>query len=591
MGIIYGEMAEYDQAVTCYRDAISLAPDRAESWTFLGNAQQKTGDLEGAEASLKHAIQLDQNYALAHYNIALLYERTNQVDLAEACYQRAISIQPDFVEAMNNLADLYLCSHQAEQAHPLILSALKINPNFSKAWFNLGGFYLESNQFKEAEKYYLRAFSLCQDISEDMVTSFLFNISHGLEHSAAELFDRHVELGHLIEQQVNSVYQHTKKERQDKRIHVGFLSGDIYTHALSRFLEPILLHLRKDDRFTLSVYATGFKKDAKTEVLKAYFHHFHDCKTMEDARLAELIYQDKVDILIDLSGHTAFSRLKVLAMKPAPIQASWLGYPGTSGMKAIDYYIGSYYFLPEGQFDNLFVEKLVRLPCSSPFLIDGDYPEVNELPSLHRKEFYFASFNRPNKISPYIVGVWARLMQQVEDSKLLLAHMHNNTIPAWLLAEFEKYGIGQDRLECLPKTHLYNYFSAHHKIDLCLDSYPYGGGTTSMHALWMGVPTLTLAGEYTASRHGATICGLFDLPEFIAYSDSEFISKGVYWSQHRQELNALRQGLRTAWQNNKRIQSDTVSHYFIQALLTMWGRYEQQLPPVAFTLQEEKSDA
>lgn len=590
MGIIYSKMSKYDMAISSYQKSIELAPNCAETWSFLGNARQKTSELAMAEACLKKAISLDPTYALAHYNLGLCYERTGQNEQAEACYKQALALQPNFIEALNNLAGLYLTMQAPDSAYPLITSALKINPSFSKAWFNLGNFHLEFNRFEEAENCYAHAFSLSGDLPEDMLTTFLFNISHCTKYSAQALFAKHTELGQKFEQQVNARYTHPAPTHQKTVIHIGFLSGDLHTHALTKFLEPVLLYLVQDPHFTLSAYSTGFKQDARTEVMKKYFHHYHDCKAMADELLAEQIYQDKVDILIDLSGHTAFSRLKMLAMRPAPIQASWLGYPGTSGMQAIDYYIASYHFLPEGEFDDLFTEKLVRLPCSSPFMTEDHYPEINELPGLHKKEFYFASFNRPKKLSPYIIGLWSQLMLQVPDAKLLLGHMPDNCIPVWLLAEFEKNGIGPDRLMCLPKTNLYQYFVAHHDVDLCLDAYPYGGGTTSMHALWMGVPTLTLAGEYIASRHGATIMSLLDLPEFVAHSESEFIRQGVYWSTQRQRLNTVRQGMRSAWEKNTQVQPKSVAHHLSQALQIMWARHQQQLPPMAIMIQEEKID-
>lgn len=584
LGIICQEMDRYDDAVHAFSTALKLCPEYANTWISLGNVQQKMGDLPGAEISLKRALVLEPDSAQAYYNLGVCYEKKDQVDLAENCYKKSIQLNPELIEAINNLASMYLGIERVEEALPLVKRMLELEPDFPQAWFNLGNIYLDSNQFDLAEKNYLHAFSLSRSLPADMVTSLLFSMSHNMTHSPREQFERHCFFGEKTENKISHRYQHTPKWQPDHKIHIGFISGDFYHHAVMNFLEPVLEYLKDDPTLTLTAYMTGFKKDEHTQHLKGYFSAFHDCCAIGNNMLAEKIFQDQVDILIDLSGHTAFSRYELFAMRPAPIQASWLGYPGTSGLHSIDYYIGSYDFLPEGQFDELFTEKLVRMPCSSPFMPNLSAPEVNELPSLHQSGFRFASFNRLNKLSPYIINLWSQLMRQVEGSTLLLGHMPSRGIPAWLLQEFEKNGIASDRLICMSRARSYEYFAAHHNVDLCLDTYPYGGGTTSMSALWMGVPTLTLAGEYIPSRHGATIMGLFDLPAFVATSDVDFIEKGLYWACHKQELNLLRTGIRSLWEHNPLIHPKAVACNLSKAFSMMWHCYQRQQVPTTISI-------
>ncbi len=586
LGIIYQELDCYNDAIHAFSAALKLCPGYANTWISLGNAQQKMGDLSSAEISLKKAIALDPDSAQAYYNLGLCYEKKDQINLAESCYKKSLQLNPGLIEPINNLASMYLGAERTDEAQPLVERMLELKPDFPQAWFNLGNIYLNKNQFDQAEKNYLHAFSLTKNLPADMVTALLFSMSHNMAHSPEEQFERHCFFGKMTEEKISHRYQHISRQRVGHKIHIGFVSGDFYSHAAMNFLEPVLKYLKEDQNLVLTAYMTGFKKDERTQRLKEYFFAFHDCGAMANGILAEKIFQDQVDILIDLSGHTAFSRYELFAMRPAPIQASWLGYPGTSGLHSIDYYIGSYDFLPEGQFDKLFTEKLVRLPCSSPFMPSLSAPEVNELPSLHQTGFRFASFNRPNKLSPYIIHLWSQLMHQVEGATLLLGHMPSKGIPEWLLQEFNKNGVASDKLTYLPKTYLHEYFTAHHKVDLCLDTYPYGGGTTSMYALWMGVPTLTLAGEYIPSRHGATIMGLFNLPEFVATSSTDFIEKGLYWACHKKELNLLRTEIRSRWECNPLVHPKTVAHYLSKAFSIMWNNYQNQQPPAAISISK-----
>jgi protein O-GlcNAc transferase len=298
--------------------------------------------------------------------------------------------------------------------------------------------------------------------------------------------------------------------------------------------------------------------------------HWNRIFALSDAELAAKIQADGIDILVDLTGHTAHSRLLTFARKPAPIQCGWIGYLGTSGLSSIDYYLADAYFLPPGEFEPFFTEKIVHLPIVSPFRPSPDAPDLQPLPARSNGHITFGSFSRLSKLSQPVIALWSELMRALPNSRILLAGMPRDGRHESLSQWFEAEGIAPERLQfhrrCADRT----YLELHHQIDIALDPFPFTGATTTSNALWMGVPTLTLTGRTVAGRLGPALLEHAGLTDFVAHSPQDFIEKGVHWANHLDALAALRAGMRERFLSHPIGQPAAAAEGLSTAFRQMW---------------------
>jgi protein O-GlcNAc transferase len=332
----------------------------------------------------------------------------------------------------------------------------------------------------------------------------------------------------------------------------------------------------------LHAYYNNVLADAVTARLRASVKHWNPVATLSDRELAQKIVDHRIDILIDLSGHTARNRLRVFAHRPAPIQVSWLGYPGTTGLRAMDYYLADRHWLPPGELDAQFTEKLVYLPDRWAFLPHATAPAVNALPALGAGHVTFGTFNRLGKLNPSTLRLWAPLLHAMPGTRILLGGMSSDSEQRQLIDGFAAEGMARERLIFHRRGTMDSYLALHHRVDLCLDTYPYAGGTTTMHALWMGVPTLTLAGPTSFGRAGAGILGQLGLEGFVATNAGDFLEKGVYWAGHLAALAEIRSSLRARLQQSPERQTDRIVSQLETALRHMWRRWCAGLPAESF---------
>lgn len=335
----------------------------------------------------------------------------------------------------------------------------------------------------------------------------------------------------------------------------------------------------------LYAYYTHTLNDATSERLRGHLDHWRGVSMLGDAELEQLVRADGIDILFDLSGHTSFNRLPAFARRMAPVQVSWMGYPGTTGVTAMDYVLADRKFLPHGRFDHLFTEKLVQLPLSVPFVPHADAPDVAPLPALENGHITFGSFNRLSKINRQVVGAWAALLRAVPDARLLVAGMPAGDGRGQLLSWLEDEGIAPHRLELHARAPMNEYLALHNRVDLALDTFPYTGGTTTMHAGWMGVPTLTLAGGTVPGRQSASFLEHSGLAHFIASDVADFVARGTAICADLPALAAIRSGLRGYFMLPGSDTMTRVADGVEHALRLMWRRWCQGLPPQSFEVQ------
>jgi protein O-GlcNAc transferase len=547
LGVVLNSMGKSNDAVISFHRALGIKPDLAKAHVNLGNALRDLGQFDNAVTSYRRALEVKPDYAEAHYNLSISLKERGQYHDAIASCRLALEIKPDFAETHSNLGNVLQEIGQLGEAATSYRRALEIKPDYAEAHSNL-----------------------------------LFILSHDTDRDPPSLFAEYRRFAEQFEVPLRAAWpQHDNPRDPERRLQVGFVSGDLRNHAVACFIEPILAHLTGAN-MALHAYYNHGTEDEVTRRIKGLVTHWHPVIGLSDAELAQRIRADGIDILIDLSGHTAHNRLLAFARKPAPIQVSWIGFPGTTGLHSMDYYLADRFFLPVEQFADQFTEKIVYLPSTTPFLPFAAAPAVNPLPALRNGYVTFGSFNRANKISRAVIAVWAQLLRALPESRMLLGSMAEGGQSENVLTWFAQEGIARERLSLHPRSDMATYLSLHHQVDLCLDTFPYTGGTTTCQALWMGVPTLTLAGKTPFGRDGAGLLGGVGLDTFVAHDAADFVRMGVAWAGQLDALAAIRAQLRERFAQAPIGQPALLADSVERVLRTMWRRWCEGLPAQHF---------
>jgi predicted O-linked N-acetylglucosamine transferase (SPINDLY family) len=545
----------HDEAVALARAITERFPEHGLGWKRLGALLWWKGLADEALIPMEHSVRLLSRDAEAHSNFGL-----------------ALLMGKRRSEAMNFLR-----------------RAIEIDSRCAAAHYHLGLTYILEQRYAEAEASLRAAVSLRPDyLTADVKpvhSDLLFLMSHNPSIGAASLFAEHRRFGELVETplRASSSPRHSNSPQPERRLRIGFVSGDFVDHSVAMFLEPVVARLNRSPGLELHAYHNRNFEDAVTTRLRGCFQHWHSIFAMSDADLAKRIMDDGIDILVDLYGHTGLNRLRTFAHRPAPVQVSWLGYPGTTGLQAMDYYLADRQWLPPGRFDHLFTEKLAYLPDRWAFEPHADAPAVNELPALESGRLTFGSFHRMGKLNASTLRLWSDLLTALPHSTLLLAAISPGAQQETLIEGFAAHGIAADRLRFHDRCGMSLYLGLHHQVDIALDAHPYAGATTSMHSLSMGVPTLTIAGTSSMGRAGAGIMGQAGLDAFVATDAADFVEKGCYWAEHLRELAELRAGLRARLRDSPGGQPDLIAAHLEAAFRHMWRRWCAGLPAVSFS--------
>lgn len=585
LGNVLKDAKQYAQAVEEYRAASLLLPDDAEIQNSLGSALRMDKAYDEAIDCFAQAVALKPDYADAHFNLGTTMLAAQRDAEAVIALGKAVENEPDNHELHFYLGNALRNTTQPEKAMASFRQALALKEDFISAEINLCSMLQIHGALEDAIASAYRARKIGPKHPTGH-TSLLFCLSHSDELDAAALFAEHRQFGEEFEPALRPHWpEHGNTRDPQRRLRVGFVSGDFNEHVVANFVVPVISKLAESAQLSLYGYYNNSRFDSATERLKQYLVHWNDIVEMSDQEAFARIREDEIDILIDLSGHTAFNRLMLFAMKPAPIQASWIGYPGSTGLQAMDYYIADRYFTPPDVVGPYMTEKLALLPACLPFLPSALSPAIEQAPALSNGYLTFGSFNRLSKLNRGVVRRWAKLLHALPTAKMLLGAMHKQSDHDTLAQWFAEDGIPLERLSFHQRTHLGNYLALHQQIDVCLDTYPYTGGTTTMHALWMGVPTLTLAGDTVASRAGACILEHVGLGSFVATDDDDFVNKGKFLSNNIVQLAALRATMRQRLEESAIGQPALIAEGFEQALRAMWQRWCDGLPAQTFEIE------
>jgi predicted O-linked N-acetylglucosamine transferase (SPINDLY family) len=379
-------------------------------------------------------------------------------------------------------------------------------------------------------------------------SNLLFTMSYDPTYDAQTIFREHLEFSNRYSGPLSLIQRsHTNDRNPDRRLKIGYVSPDFRKHSVAFFIEPALsFHTR--EKYETFCYSDMLFPDTVTQRIQNHSDQWRNISGMSDEHVSEMILNDRIDILIDLAGHTGKNRMLMFSRKPAPVQVSWIGYPGTTGLSVMDYKIVDNYTDPEGMTEQFYTEKLLRMPesflCYLPF---QESPEIKPLPSLTKGSITFGSFNNFSKMSNETLDSWARLLNELSGSHLILKSQALTVKESRdrVIDIFKKENVSEDRIEFMSFVPSYQtHLDLYNRIDIALDTFPYNGTTTTCEALWMGVPVVTLAGNSHVSRVGVSLLSNAGIPELIAKDIDEYVSIASGLANDTERLIMLRHNLR-----------------------------------------------
>jgi protein O-GlcNAc transferase len=489
------ELAQLDDAVSCNK---------------LGERCRVNGALANARACFERAVALDPNLIAVRFNLGNLLFGANLLDDAAVQYTAILALQPHNPDVLNNVGMLLLQSGRATEAVRMFRDVLTAHPDFDAARNNL-----------------LLALTLAPG------------------HAPEELLAEH--LHHAMRMQNARVMNRTdfpNPREPQRRLRIGYVSGDFKNHPVAWFMTQILAH-HDAARFEIFCYSNWYKTDAVTNAIKQHAHAWRQIDDLADDAVAQLVREDGIDILVDLSGHSNGGRLGVFALKPAPVQMTYLGYANTTGLATIDYRITDAYGDPVGISDGYYVEKLIRMPeCMWCYTPHDDMPDAGAMPATASGHVTFGSFNNAAKINSELTALWSRVLHAAPGSKLVIACLPEGRTRERLRLEFISHGIDASRIELLGRLPTQEFWRLHQRVDIALDSFPCNGGTTTCDTLWMGVPVVTWCGERFASRAGYSILTNVGLENLVGYDADEYVAVASALAADLMRLGKLRVGLR-----------------------------------------------
>jgi len=539
LGIVLESLGRLGDAASHYRRAAGLSPTNSDAFYRLGMAMLALDRPEQAIQSFRSAIEANPRLADAHNSLGVILNLIGKYDEAVGHLREAVSIEPDFLQAHVNLGSLLKDIGLLDSALESTRKALQIDPDYPLAHSNL---------------------LFIQNYLGDLPDSRLLEDARRYGDVVARLARPYVAWPNVPD--------------PGRCLKVGLVSGDLCDHPVGHFVEGVLAALSSGfrGRIELHAYPCGPCNDATSARIRSSCHGWHPAAGLSDEALAGHIHSHGIDVLIDLAGHTAHGRLPVFAWKPAPVQVSWLGYFATTGVTAIDYFVADPWTLTERE-ESSFTEKVWRLPetrlCFTP-------PEaevaVTALPALDSGHVTFGCFNNLTKMNDAVVALWARILAKLPDSRLFLKsrQLVEPSVRKDVERRFAACGIDPGRLWLEGHSSRHDYLAAYQRIDIALDPFPYPGGTTTVEALWMGVPALTLSGERFLARQGVGLLMNAGLPDWVASGPDDYVARAVLHASEPKRLADLRGKLRDQVTASPLYDAARFARHFESALRGMW---------------------
>lgn len=532
--------------------ALAIDPRNAKVQFTQGNLLHAQGQHERAASALRLALELQPDFPEALNNLGNILLSLRRHSESIATFERAIAQRSDYVDALANLGNAQREASYPDLAEKALQEAIRIRPDFAAAYSNLGNAYFDQGKVDLALNSYRRGIELGQD-DRDFVPNYLFALNYSPSASDEELAK---ETRRLTQVYYDPLLREPPAIDGDaiavRRLRVGYVSPDFWMHPVARFMLPILDHHDRN-RFEIFAYSSRYLKDLMTNEIQKRVEHWRDVHQLDDAALADQIRADGIDLLIDLTMYARDCRPGLFARKPAPIQIAYLAYVGTTGLAGMDYRITDTVLDPPEQPPLPFSEQPLRLPrCWWSFAVPPSVvqiPPVVAPPCLQDGVITFGSLNNFVKVNEEVRKLWATLVASVAGSRLVL-HIKETRARDGLLEFFEDHGVDRDRITLVGYQNGPAYMATYGTIDIALDTWPFAGGTTSFDALWMGVPLVTLVGERSSGRGGASILTTLGRPEWIASNADDYIAIAQRLAADPQQLATIRSGLRRELQSS-----------------------------------------
>lgn len=607
LGNVLQRQKKFDEAIAAYQAALRLRPDYADALMNIGTTLQEQGKFVEALAYGEQAVRLRPDYAQAHYNLALAllglqrsreavahlqrvvdlqpgqasasfslglaHQEGGNLEAAEPCYRRAIELQPDYAEAHHNLGFLLVLTGRPAAALASLREAIRLRPESAESHNTLGLAAKDQGNIDDALAAFRRALRARPDHA-GAFNNLLLTSHYRTGVTLAELARLH----HTFEQNfaapLRSTWRpHDLLREPHRKLRVGLVSADFRFHPIGQFLLRAVENMPRE--VELWCYSNWAQADELTYRFKLAAAAWRDVVRLSDAELAEQVRADKIDILIDLAGHTAGNRLLAFARKPAPIQITWIGYEGTTGLAAMDYILADRFTIPERSAAS-YSERVLRLPdCYICFEPPATAPDVAPLPALKNGLVTFGSFNNPAKITAQVMNVWADILRRTPESRLLLKYRgwDEPALAEQVRARFAERGIARERLELQGWSPYAEMLDAYGQVDIALDPFPFAGGVTTCTALWMGVPVVTAPGDIFASRHSYSYLSNVGLTETIADNLQAYIRTAADLASDLPHLAELRATLRPRMAASPLCDGPRFGRNLAAVLRDVWARY------------------
>ena len=571
LGTILANIGRPEEAIPCFEEATRLRPDAAEWYRHLAVAFHAVGKhAEGLEASFR-VTELSPSDAQAVLDLGNTLQKLGKLKDAEAAFEKAVGLAPQAAGPLVNLAMVRRDQGRPVEAEVPARRAVEMDPTMGQAWFTLGSVLGPQARHVEAAEYFKKAIELNPD-DDDPWHILMFGMTYSDNWSAREVYETHRRWGQRLSPAASRSIDPSHR-RADRRLRIGYLSPDFRRHPIAHFIEAPLKHHDRT-RFEIFCYHTDGRADETTQRLKALADHWHWLAGTPDTEIEQAILTDAIDVLVDLSGHTDGHKLRMLARRVAPVQVTYLGYPNTTGVPAIDYRITDARADPPGESDALHTEKLFRLSesflCFTP---PEGMADIGTLPMKRHGLVTFGSFNNFTKLSPTTLGLWSEILERVPNSRLMTkaAGLRDEGLRALLVQMLTRAGVDRERVKIISPTMSHReHMDTYAEVDIALDTFPYHGTTTTLDALWMGVPVITLVGDRHASRVGLSILGCLGLTDLVAHSAREYVESAVQLAADPTRLEEVRHSLRARLAASPLTDGKGFTTRLEQAYLQMW---------------------
>jgi predicted O-linked N-acetylglucosamine transferase (SPINDLY family) len=540
------EAGRWQEADVVLEQVLKSWPQHADALHLSGYAASRLGNLSRAVERIGAAIQRRPDSASYHNSLGIVYGQQRRGAEAMASFRRALTLSPGSPAALGNLAAQLGDAGEFDEAEARYRQLLELTPNAAEANNNLASLLQTQGRLDEAECLFERVLT-ADPLNPRAHAGRIWNCLYHPASMPGEALRQAQRFAEPHERALSaSLSRRDNDPDPDRRLRIGYVSADLRLHSVAFFFEPILAH-HDHARFEIFCYSTGLQRDAVTARLEAASDHWIEARDLSDEALASRIRSDRIDVLVDLSGHSIGNRLLVFARKPAPVQCTWIGSVATTGLAAMDYRLTDAVADPVDANTSEHSEELIRLPSCLCFRPPAAAPGVAPLPALAEGRITFGSFNIPAKQNARVLELWADVLRAVPDSRLLLKGrgLDRGVLRHATLERFARVGIAAKRVLLLPYesddlAHLQRYA----QVDVGLDPFPYNGVTTTCLALWMGVPVVALRGDRHSARICASVLSAAGLSDCIADTLADYRNLAVSLASDTRRLALLRTGLR-----------------------------------------------